>query len=157
MSWKPRLPPVSSVSVPKPRINQLDGVFGSLSDPIRRAMLARLARGESSVTALGKPFAVSAPAISKHLRVLESSGLITRRKSGRVHYCRLHADPLREAGDWIQQQRAFWEQQLDALATYLDEEQGECSNQQSKAPESPSGSKGGLASRAKMSSARGPI
>jgi DNA-binding transcriptional ArsR family regulator len=114
-------------STRKSRINRLDAVFGALSDPIRRAMLARLARGESSLTTLSEPFAVSAPAISKHLRVLESSGLISRRKVGRVHFCRLRADPLREAGDWIQQQRAFWEQQFDALAKYLDKEHGECS------------------------------
>jgi len=120
-------------------------------------MLTRLARGESSVTTLSEPFAISAPAISKHLRVLESSGLITRRKVGRVRYCRLRADLLREAGDWIQQQRAFWEQQFDALAKYLDKEQGECSNQQSSEPGSPFDSKSALLGRAKTSSARGPI
>ena len=108
--------------IPKSRINRLDAVFGALSDPIRRGMLARLARGESSVTTLSQPFVVSAPAISKHLRVLESAGLIARRKVGRVHYCRLRADPLSEAGDWIQRQRAFWERQFDALAKYLDKE-----------------------------------
>ncbi|MBI3696791.1 MAG: winged helix-turn-helix transcriptional regulator [Acidobacteria bacterium] len=96
--------------------HRLDAVLGALSDPIRRAILARLARGECSVTTLGKPFSVSAPAISKHLRVLETSGLISRRKAGRVHYCRLRAGPLREAGDWIQQQGAFREQQFDAFA-----------------------------------------
>lgn len=94
----------------------LDAVFGALSDPIRRTILARLARGECSVTALGEPFDVSPPAISKHLRVLKTSGLIARRKTGRVHYCRLRVDGLHRAGDWIQKQRAFWEQQFDALA-----------------------------------------
>ena len=102
-----------------PRRHSLDSVFGALSDPTRRAILARLARGECSVSTLGAPFAVTAPAISKHLRVLETSGLIVRRKAGRVRYCRLRTDPLRHAGDWIQQQRAFWEQQFDALATHL--------------------------------------
>ena len=101
----------------------LDAVFGALSDPIRRTILARLARGECSVTALGKPFDVSPPAISKHLRVLETSGLITRRKAGRVHYCRLRMDALHRAGDWIEKQGAFWEQQFDSLAKYLDQEQ----------------------------------
>ena len=105
------------------RPNALDAVFGALSDPIRRTMLTRLARGECSVTTLGEPFDVSPPAISKHLRVLETSGLITRRKTGRVHYCRLRVDALHRAGDWIQKQGEFWEQQFDALAKYLDEEQ----------------------------------
>ena len=86
-------------------------------------MLARLAGGECSVTALGEPFPVSPPAISKHLRVLQRSGLIDRWKSGRVHYCRLRRGALRSADDWIQQQTAFWEQQFDALAAYLDKEQ----------------------------------
>jgi DNA-binding transcriptional ArsR family regulator len=86
-------------------------------------MLTRLARGECSVTALGEPFAVSPPAISKHLRVLQQSGLIDRRKSGRVRYCRLREGALRSAGEWIGQQTAFWEQQFDALAAYLDKEQ----------------------------------
>jgi DNA-binding transcriptional ArsR family regulator len=104
-------------------VSSLDAVFGALSDPIRRTILARLARGECSVTTLGKPFDVSPPAISKHLRVLETSGLIARRKTGRVHYCRLRADALHRAGGWIQKQRAFWEQQFDALAKYLDQEQ----------------------------------
>ncbi len=75
------------------------------------------------MSTLSGPFPVSPPAISKHLRVLETSGLIARRKAGRTHYCRLRADRLRRAGDWIQQQRAFWEQQLDSLARYLDTEQ----------------------------------
>lgn len=101
----------------------LDGIFGALSDPIRRAMLTRLAGGECSVTALGSPFPVSPPAISKHLRVLQQSGLIERRKSGRVHYCQLRKGALRSAGDWIRQQSAFWEQQFDALAGFLDKEQ----------------------------------
>jgi len=85
-------------------------------------MVARLAAGECSVTQLGQPFSVSAPAISKHLRVLETSGLIERRRRGRVRYCRLRAHALQPAADWIQQQRAFWEQQFEALAKYLDQE-----------------------------------
>ena len=103
--------------------DSLDQVFGALSDPIRRAILTRLAEGECPVSTLGEPFAVSPPAISKHLRVLEKTGLIARRKSGRVHYCRLRADALRRGGDWIQQLTAFWEQQFDALAKYLEQEQ----------------------------------
>src|SRR3979411_2958279 len=87
----------------------LDDVFAALSDPIRRAIIVQLAGGPCSVTQLGAPFAVSAPAISKHLSVLERSGLILRWKVGRVHYCRLVADPLVRAGAWIEQHRAFWE------------------------------------------------
>lgn len=94
-------------------------MFGALSDPIRRAMVARLVGGECSVTALAEPFAVSPPAITKHLHVLEKSGLIIRRKAGRVHYCRLRGDVLRQAGQWIQQQCEFWEQQFEALDAYL--------------------------------------
>jgi DNA-binding transcriptional ArsR family regulator len=101
---------------------RLNAVFGALSDPTRRAMVARLSCGECSVTELGEPFAVSAPAISKHLRVLESSGLIERRKEGRIRYCRLRPAPLQEAGGWIQQQQAFWQQQFDALAKYLEKD-----------------------------------
>jgi DNA-binding transcriptional ArsR family regulator len=101
----------------------LDELFRALSDPIRRAILTRLAEGECPVTTLGEPFAVSPPAISRHLRVLEKSGLIARRKSGRVHYCRLRAEALRRGGDWIQQLTAFWEQQFDALAKFLEREQ----------------------------------
>lgn len=86
-------------------------------------MIARLARGECSVTALGEPFSISAPAVTKHLDVLESSGLVRRRKIGRVRYCRLQDEGLRDAGDWIEQQRAFWQQQFDALGRYLEAEQ----------------------------------
>ena len=101
----------------------LDAVFGALSDPIRRAILARLAQGECPVTTLAAPFSVSAPAISKHLRVLESSGLITRRIEGRMHYCRFRAEELRRANHWIEQQQSFWERQFQSLARYLAEEQ----------------------------------
>jgi DNA-binding transcriptional ArsR family regulator len=105
------------------QIESLDQVFGALADPIRRAILTRLADGECAVSTLGEPFAVSPPAISKHLRVLEKTGLIARRKSGRVHYCRLRTDPLRRGSDWIQQLTAFWERQFDSLAKYLEQEQ----------------------------------
>jgi DNA-binding transcriptional ArsR family regulator len=100
----------------------LDGIFAALSDPIRRDIVARLTRGPCSVTQLGAPFAVSAPAISKHLAVLERCGLIHRWKVGRVHYCGLLADPLERAGGWIRQHQAFWERQLDSLGDYLDRE-----------------------------------
>ena len=104
----------------------LSDIFSALADPIRRAIIVRLTSGPCSVTQLGAPFAVSAPAISKHLAVLERCGLIVRWKTGRVHYCRLVADPLAQAGAWIEQHQAFWERQLDALADYLDREQSTC-------------------------------
>jgi DNA-binding transcriptional ArsR family regulator len=100
----------------------LNAVFGALSDPIRRAIVARLVQGECSVTTLATPFDVTAPAISKHLRVLEQASLIERRKIGRVRYCRLRWDPLEHAGKWLDQQRAFWEQQFGALDRFLQNE-----------------------------------
>jgi DNA-binding transcriptional ArsR family regulator len=105
---------------------RLDGVFAALSDPIRRGIVAQLTRGPCSVTRLGAPYAVSAPAISKHLTVLERSGLVERWKRGRVHYCRLLPEPLTRAAAWIEEQKSFWESQLDALADYLDREEREC-------------------------------
>ena len=98
----------------------LDATFGALADPTRRAMLERLAHGETTVTELAEPFQVSLPAISKHLSVLERAGLISREKNGRVRRCRLDARPMRQASDWIGQYRRFWEGQLDALASYLE-------------------------------------
>jgi DNA-binding transcriptional ArsR family regulator len=103
----------------------LDATFAALADPTRRAILARLARGESMVTELAAPFAVSLPAISKHLRVLERAGLLARERSGRVHRCRLVAGPMRDAAEWIARYRSFWEGQLDALARHLQETAGE--------------------------------
>lgn len=87
----------------------LDATFGALADPIRRAILARLARGESSIVELAEPFAVSLPAILKHLRVLENAGLLARQKDGRVNRCRLIAAPLKDAAAWIGKYRKFWE------------------------------------------------
>jgi DNA-binding transcriptional ArsR family regulator len=97
----------------------LDATFGALADPTRRAILARLARGEAMVTELAQPFEMSLPAISKHLRVLESAGLLEREIDGRVHRCRLAAEPMKEAAAWIEKYRAFWESQFDALEKYL--------------------------------------
>ncbi|HTM48562.1 MAG TPA: metalloregulator ArsR/SmtB family transcription factor [Bryobacteraceae bacterium] len=134
---------------------QLDAVFGALSDPIRRSILAALARGEASVTALGQPFSVSAPAITKHLHVLETAGLIVRRKSGRVNYCRLRTVPLAAAAGWIEEQRQFWERQFDALDRYLSEEDDECNPQPSNEPGSPSASNDVSAPPGRKSSARG--
>ena len=101
---------------------RLDRVFSALSDSTRRALVARLARGESSVTALAAPFAMSLPAVSKHLRVLERAGLLARSIDGRVHRCRLVAEPLNRAVSWLESYREFWEQQLDSLAAFLADE-----------------------------------
>ena len=112
----------------------LDEIFGALADPTRRAIVARLAEGPCSVSNLAAPFPISAPAITKHLAVLERAGMIARWKTGRVNYCRLVADPLGRAGAWIEQHRTFWEQQLDALEDYLDREAETC-NQQPPTPQ----------------------
>lgn len=118
----------------------LDRVFGALSDPVRRGILERLTRGPCSVTELGAPFPISPPAISRHLNVLEDSGLIERWKQGRTHYCRLLGDPLRVAGDWIEHQRAFWDRQFDALDTFLQKEDDTWTPPENERPASPSGS-----------------
>ena len=98
----------------------LDVVFSALGDPTRRAILARLALGETSVGELAAPHDMSLPAISKHLRVLETAGLLRKEKDGRVVRCRLEAAPLRDAAAWIAEYRRFWEARLDALAGFLD-------------------------------------
>lgn len=103
----------------------LDATFGALADPTRRAILDRLTIGESSVTGLAEPFSVSLPAISKQLRVLEKAGLLTQEKDGRVRRCRLDAGPMKEAADWITRYQRFWAEQLESLASYLDEIQDE--------------------------------
>ncbi len=104
--------------------HSLDLAFGALAHPIRRGILARLSSGEASVAELAKPFRVSAPAITKHMRVLEDAGLLSRRKEGRRHRCRLEERRLKEAELWIERQRAFWNDRLDALERYLKEDAG---------------------------------
>lgn len=99
---------------------QLDSVFGALSDATRRAILEKLARGDRTVGELASPFDISRPAISKHLRVLERAGLVRRTPEGRISRCALDAEPLREAADWVEAYRDFWEGRLDALARYLE-------------------------------------
>lgn len=98
---------------------QLDHAFAALADPTRRAMVARLAQGEATVGDLAAPHAMSLPAVSKHLKVLERAGLVARRKDGRVHHCRLEPAPLLDAVAWIESHRRFWEARLDALDDYL--------------------------------------
>ncbi len=104
----------------------LDSTFAALSDATRRGILARLARqGESSVSDLAVPYKMSLPAVSKHLRVLEHAGLVSRQKDGRVHRCRLRAEPMKDAAVWIEHYRQFWEAQLDSLARYLEDSANE--------------------------------
>lgn len=105
--------------------SELDATFGALADPTRRGILERLAEGDSSVTKLAEPFNISLPAISKHLRVLERAGLVSQEKDGRVRRCRLDAGPMKGASDWISRYQRFWETQLDALDSYLDQLQNE--------------------------------
>ena len=99
----------------------LDHTFSALADPTRRAILARLAKGEASVMELAKPFDMSQPAISKHLKVLERGGLISRRRDAQRRMCRLEAARLRQASQWIDRFRALWEARFDALDDVLEE------------------------------------
>ena len=99
--------------------DQLSATFAALADPTRRAILARLATGECSVTELAEPFEMSMPAVSKHLRVLERAGLIARGREAQWRPCRLEAAPLKDVADWVERYRAIWEQRLDRLETYL--------------------------------------
>jgi DNA-binding transcriptional ArsR family regulator len=101
--------------------DQLSSTFAALADPTRRAILARLALGETSVTELAKPFEMSMPAVSKHLKVLERAGLIARGREAQWRPCRLEAGPLKEAASWIEEYRRFWEQSLDRIDAYLRE------------------------------------
>jgi DNA-binding transcriptional ArsR family regulator len=101
--------------------DHLSTTFAALADPTRRAILARLASGEASVTELGKPFAMSLPAISKHLKVLEHAGLIARGRDAQWRPCRLAAGPLKDAAEWLEEYRRFWEESFDRLDDYLRE------------------------------------
>lgn len=93
--------------------------FSALADPTRRAMLAQLKNGEASVTDLAKPYGMSLPAITKHIKVLEKAGLITKSREAQWRPCRLKEDGLREAADWMEEYRAFWEASFDRLEAYL--------------------------------------
>ena len=99
----------------------LDGVFSALADPTRRAILARLASGETTVMDLAEPFAMSQPAISKHLKVLEHAGLVSRRREAQKRPCRLEGRPLAEASGWLETYREFWEKSYLNLDALLDE------------------------------------
>jgi len=100
--------------------DHLSSTFAALADPTRRAILARLALGETSVTDLAKPFEMSMPAVSKHLKVLERAGLISRGREAQWRPCRLDAGPLQDAASWIEDYRRFWSGHVDALERYLD-------------------------------------
>ena len=97
----------------------LDSTFGALADPTRRAILASLLLGEASITELAKPHRMSLPAVMKHVRVLEKAGLVSQEKTGRTRHCRLEAQPLKNAEEWISQYRQFWEGALDNLERFL--------------------------------------
>ncbi len=101
--------------------DRLSTTFSALADPTRRAILARLIAGEVSVTELAEPFAMSLPAVSKHLKVLERAGLIKRSREAQWRPCRLEAGPLKDAADWLEHYRHFWEESLDRLDDYLGE------------------------------------
>ena len=104
-------------------VDHLSNTFAALADPTRRAILARLSQGEASVTELAEPFRMSLPAVSKHLRVLERSGLISRSRTAQWRPCRLKAERMKEAVDWLEHYRKFWEASLDRLDDYLKEMQ----------------------------------
>lgn len=115
--------------------DHLSATFSALADPTRRAILARLSSGERSVTELAEPFDMSLPAITKHLKVLERAGLITRGREAQWRPCRLEAKPLQEASDWIEQYRQFWEERFDRLEEYLreiQEQEGESGKKKKK-------------------------
>ena len=99
--------------------DQLSTTFAALSDPTRRAILARLALGETSVKKLSEPFAITAPSITKHLKVLERAGLITRGRDAQWRPCRLEAAPLRAVSEWVENYRQFWEEKFTGLDHYL--------------------------------------
>jgi DNA-binding transcriptional ArsR family regulator len=105
----------------EPSGDVLDATFAALADPTRRAIIARLTLGEASVTELAEPFAMTQPAISKHLKVLERAGLVTRRRDAQRRPCRLEADALRQATEWLDAYRRFWTEQYDRLDDLLAE------------------------------------
>jgi DNA-binding transcriptional ArsR family regulator len=106
-------------------VDHLSATFAALADPTRRAILGRLAAGERSVNELAKPFDMTLPGISKHLKVLERAGLITRGRRAQWRPCRLHAAPLKDVADWVEHYRRFWDESFDRLDAYLKELQAE--------------------------------
>jgi DNA-binding transcriptional ArsR family regulator len=115
------------------QLDSLSSTFSALADPTRRAILARLAQGECSVNELAKPFDMSLPAVSKHLRVLERAGLIAQRRDAQRRPCHIEAAPLKQVADWAEHYRELWEQRLDRLEGYLKELQGTKAKEKSHA------------------------
>ena len=105
--------------------DHLSTTFAALADPTRRAILAKLASGEASVSELAEPFSISMPAITKHLKVLENAGLISRTRSAQFRPCKLEAAPLKEVAGWVEEYRRFWSESFDRLEAYLAEIQAE--------------------------------
>jgi DNA-binding transcriptional ArsR family regulator len=106
----------------RPNVTDLNQTFAALSDTTRRAIVARLAEGEAPLAEVAAPFQMSLTAVSKHVRVLRDAGLISVTKRGRTRYCRIEATPMREAVDWLNDYQRFWDQQLDALGAFLQDE-----------------------------------
>ncbi|HEV7801648.1 MAG TPA: metalloregulator ArsR/SmtB family transcription factor [Burkholderiales bacterium] len=113
--------------------DRLSATFSALADPTRRAIIARLAMGETTVNELAKPFDMSGPAISKHLKVLESAGLITRGREAQWRPCRIEPQALKVVDDWLERYRQFWEERLDRLEDYLNTLQAEAASAQKSA------------------------
>jgi DNA-binding transcriptional ArsR family regulator len=101
--------------------SQMDAIFMALSDATRRGMIRRLSRGTATIGELGRPYRISKPAVTKHVKVLERAGLIRRERDGRLHRCTLNPGPMQEAEAWIERHRKFWEGRLDALARYVED------------------------------------
>ncbi len=102
-------------------MTQLDQTFAALGDGTRRAILARLAQGETALSEIAEPFQMSQTAVSKHVRVLSEAGLVSVSKRGRTRYCRLEAAPMKQAAEWLETYQKFWEGRFDALALYLED------------------------------------
>jgi DNA-binding transcriptional ArsR family regulator len=133
--------------------NRLDHIFAALADPTRRALLARLSgANDISVSELAKPFAMSLPAVMKHLDVLSDAGLVGRTKTGRTVACRLRAEPMHEANIWLNRYQRFWNEKLDQLAAFLEEDSCRPSP-----PNQASRSNAGSTPRRRKSLPRGPI
>jgi len=106
-------------------MDELSLVFGALSDPTRRAILARLTQGEATVAELAKPFSISLPAVSKHLKVLEEAGLLKQRVVAQTRPCRVDGEPLKRAAEYVEMFRPFWDERFDSLAGYLEQLKGQ--------------------------------
>ena len=121
----------------QPATDHLSATFQALADPTRRAILARLARGETSVSELASPFKMSMPAVSKHLKVLEHAGLISRSRDAQMRPCKIEAQALKQADDWLEEYRRLWEQRLDRLEDYLKAVQIQAKTDQAASAEAP--------------------